>query len=85
MFSDALYPDLVDKIAKYCSGKIGVSFGIGTNFTNDVGVRPLNMVIKLSHVLANGKWTEVVKLSDNPVKHTGNSDIVGRLKAELGI
>ncbi len=85
VFSDALNPELVEKIAEFCNGKIGMSFGIGTNFTNDVGVKPLNMVIKLSHVLTNGQWTEVVKLSDNPIKHTGNAEIVGRIKAELGI
>ncbi|MCQ2249599.1 MAG: nicotinate phosphoribosyltransferase [Bacteroidales bacterium] len=85
VFSDALNPELVEKIAEFSKGKIGMSFGIGTNFTNDVGVKPLNMVIKLSHVLTNGQWTEVVKLSDNPIKHTGNAEIVGRIKAELGI
>lgn len=85
VFSDALNPELVERIAEFCKGKIGMSFGIGTNFTNDVGVKPLNMVIKLSHVLTNGQWTEVVKLSDNPIKHTGNAEIVGRIKAELGI
>jgi len=85
VFSDALNPALVEKIAEFCKGKIGMSFGIGTNFTNDVGVKPLNMVIKISHVYTHGQWTEVVKLSDNPIKHTGNADLVGRIKAELGI
>ena len=28
-------------------GLIGCSFGVGTNLTNDVGLKPLNMVIKL--------------------------------------
>ena len=46
IFSDTLTPDLVRTIAQYCRGKIGMSFGIGTNFTNDVGLEPLNMVIK---------------------------------------
>ena len=85
VFSDALTPDMVQKIAEYCNGKIGMSFGIGTNFTNDVGVKPLNMVIKQSHVLTNGTWSEVVKLSDNPIKHTGNAAVVERIKQELGI
>jgi nicotinate phosphoribosyltransferase len=76
---------MVQKIAEYCNGKIGMSFGIGTNFTNDVGVKPLNMVIKQSHVLTNGTWSEVVKLSDNPIKHTGNAAVVERIKQELGI
>ncbi|MCQ2253083.1 MAG: nicotinate phosphoribosyltransferase [Bacteroidales bacterium] len=86
VFSDALNPDTVEKIAEFCKGKIGMSFGIGTNFTNDVGVKPLNMVIKLSHVKNDdNSWTEVVKLSDNPGKHTGNSEIVSHIKTELGI
>ena len=85
VFSDALNPQMVEKITEYCKGKIGMSFGIGTNFTNDVGVKPLNMVIKLSHVLTGDRWTQVVKLSDTPGKHTGNDEIVGRIMAELGI
>lgn len=86
VFSDALDPVTVERIAEFCKGKIGMSFGIGTNFTNDVGVKPLNMVIKLSHVMdEDGRWTEVVKLSDNPGKHTGNTEIVRQIKNELGI
>jgi len=41
-----------------------VSFGIGTNLTNDVGCPPLDMVIKL--IAANGK--PVAKISDEPGK-----------------
>jgi nicotinate phosphoribosyltransferase len=85
VFSDALNPEMVQKITEYCKGKIGMSFGIGTNFTNDVGVKPLNMVIKISHVLTGDRWTQVVKLSDAPGKHTGNDEIVGRIMSELGI
>ncbi|MBQ2099002.1 MAG: nicotinate phosphoribosyltransferase, partial [Bacteroidales bacterium] len=85
VFSDALNPQMVERIHDYCKDKIGMSFGIGTNFTNDVGVRPLNMVIKLSHVLTDNRWTQVVKLSDTPGKHTGNDEVVGRIMAELGI
>ena len=54
IFSDTLTPDLVRTIAQYCRGKIGMSFGIGTNFTNDVGLEPLNMVIKMSDVFTEG-------------------------------
>ncbi|MBR4328143.1 MAG: nicotinate phosphoribosyltransferase [Bacteroidales bacterium] len=85
VFSDALNPQMVEKITDYCKGKIGMSFGIGTNFTNDVGVKPLNMVIKLSEVLTGRRWTQVVKLSDTPGKHTGNDEIVRRIMAELGM
>ncbi len=47
-FSDALNYDKVARIAFFCKGKIGMSFGIGTNFTNDVGLPPINIVMKLS-------------------------------------
>ena len=85
VFSDALNPDMVKQIVDYCKGRIGMSFGIGTNFTNDVGVKPLNMVIKIDTVLVNGKWTKVVKLSDNPIKHTGGAEAVELAKKSLGI
>ncbi len=85
VFSDALDPKTVEKITNHCKGKIGMSFGIGTNFTNDVGVEPRNMVIKLSNVMTDGHWSEVIKLSDTPGKHTGGTNAVERIKAELGI
>ena len=40
------------------------AFGIGTNLTNDVGIPPLNIVMKL--VECNGQ--PVAKLSDSPGK-----------------
>ena len=85
VFSDALNPDMVKQIVDYCQGRIGMSFGIGTNFTNDVGIKPLNMVIKIDSVLVNNQWTKVVKLSDNPVKHTGGTEAVDLAKKSLGI
>ena len=85
VFSDALNPDMVKQIVDYCKGRIGMSFGIGTNFTNDVGVKPLNMVIKIDTVMVNGAWTKVVKLSDNPIKHTGGTEAVELAKKSLGI
>ena len=48
VFSDALDFDRALAIQKYFEGRIKVSFGIGTNLTNDVGtVDPLNIVMKL--------------------------------------
>ena len=49
IFSDGLDPERAIEIANYCKGRIGASFGIGTNFSNDVGngVRPMNIVMKL--------------------------------------
>ena len=76
---------MVKQIVDYCKGRIGMSFGIGTNFTNDVGVKPLNMVIKIDTVKVNGAWTKVVKLSDNPIKHTGGAEAVDLAKKSLGI
>src|SRR5690606_15800742 len=47
IFSDGLNYEKVARIADYCRDKIGISFGIGTDFTNDVGLQPLNIVIKM--------------------------------------
>jgi nicotinate phosphoribosyltransferase len=41
-----------------------LGFGIGTNLTNDLGLQPLNIVMKL--VRANGQ--PVAKISDTPGK-----------------
>ncbi len=60
-----------------------INFGIGTWFSNDVGVKPLNMVIKLYRVWVNGQLVEVAKLSDNPGKHNGTLRAVRRTKREL--
>lgn len=86
IFSDTLTPDLVRTIAQYCRGKIGMSFGIGTNFTNDVGLEPLNMVIKMSDVFTEGtSWTPTVKLSDSEGKYTGDPHAIFLAKSILGI
>jgi len=72
VFSDGVNPELAVKVKKYCIGKIMCSFGIGTNFSNDVGVKPKNIVIKM--ILAkpeDGEWVKCVKLSDDKGKNTG--------------
>jgi nicotinate phosphoribosyltransferase len=68
-------------------------FGIGTNLTNDtfndeqkaLGIKPLNMVIKLKAMDFGDGWKGVVKLSDSPGKHTGLPEDIERIKSELGI
>jgi nicotinate phosphoribosyltransferase len=86
IFSDALNPEKVDRIAAFCKGKIGMSFGIGTNFTNDVDVEPLNIVIKMSEARPEGEhWIRVVKLSDEPGQYTGDKDMIRLAKTVLGI
>ncbi len=75
IFSDGLDYEKVNRIADYCRGKVGMSFGIGTNFTNDVGLPAMNIVLKMMEAKPeNTEWTGVVKLSDEPKKHTGASD-----------
>lgn len=74
VFSDGLDVDKAVQIHHYCNGKIRDAYGIGTSLTNDVGVTPLNMVIKLSKCRASSDkpWRNTVKLSDDKGKHTGD-------------
>lgn len=87
VFSDGLDVDKAINLSVYCEGKIGSSVLIGTHFTNDVGVTPLNMVIKMSEVDINGtgNWIPTIKLSDSPGKHTGNIRMIESCKMQLGI
>jgi nicotinate phosphoribosyltransferase len=86
IFSDALNYDKVARIAAYCKEKIGISFGIGTNLTNDVGLKPLNIVIKLIEAYPeDGPWVPVVKLSDEKGKYTGEKEIIELSKKILNI
>lgn len=86
IFSDGLNPETVEEIAKSCRNKVGMSFGIGTNFTNDVGVKPLNIVIKIVDAKPEGQdWIPTIKLSDTPGKHTGDIEAISLCKGILGI
>lgn len=76
VFSDGLDVEKAISLKKYCQDRIKCSFGIGTHFTNDVGVKPLNIVIKLSEVLIHGDWYPAIKLSDDLGKHTGDFEEV---------
>jgi nicotinate phosphoribosyltransferase len=64
VFSDSL--DLPKALALYAhfADRIQTGFGIGTNLSNDTGLAPLNIVMKLVH--CNGQPT--AKLSDTPGK-----------------
>jgi nicotinate phosphoribosyltransferase len=81
VFSDGLDAPTAINIYKEFTGLIGVSFGIGTNLTNDVGATPLNIVIKL--VQCNGK--PVVKLSDNPAKAIGDKNKIKEVREAYGV
>ncbi len=77
VFSDGLKPDVVGNIEKYVKGRIKTSYGIGTNYTNDLpGVEPLNIVIKLVRI----NDIDAIKLSDIEGKHTGNSETIDVVK-----
>jgi nicotinate phosphoribosyltransferase len=85
VFSDSLDPERALELHRAYGDKTNVSFGIGTNFSNDVGHKALNMVIKLTKVDFGKGPVDVVKLSDNPGKETGRRDVVDLVKKQLGI
>ncbi len=64
VFSDGLDMESAIYLYKRFNKDINTSFGIGTNLTNDLGVEPLQIVIKM--VECNGQ--PVVKISDSPGK-----------------
>src|SRR5690606_28424707 len=77
IFSDALDVSSIESAYCHFRGKVRMSFGWGTNLTNDFidcapehnkGLNAISLVCKVSE--ANGR--PAVKLSDNPVKATGD-------------
>jgi nicotinate phosphoribosyltransferase len=64
VFSDALTITKVLEIYAAFADEAQLGFGIGTHLTNDVGLEPLGIVMKLTS--ANGQ--PVAKLSDSPGK-----------------
>lgn len=86
IFSDALNYNKVAQITRHCQGRIGFSFGIGTNLTNDVGLEPMNIVIKMTEAKpAHSDWTPVIKLSDSNGKYTGDDKTIDIAKLILNI
>lgn len=86
IFSDGLNLEKVSEITKACEGRIGISFGIGTNLTNDVGLKPMNIVMKLIAAQSiNGDWIPTVKLSDEHGKYTGDPKMIDLAKEFLRI
>lgn len=76
IFSDALDVDAIIDTYRHFEGRVRMSFGWGTNLTNDFAgcapreiesLKPISLVCKVSE--ANG--LPAVKLSDNPRKATG--------------
>ncbi|AYA03347.1 nicotinate phosphoribosyltransferase [Acinetobacter sp. WCHAc010034] len=69
-FSDGLNLEKAWSLHNYFKDRFQVSFGIGTNLTNDMGQTPLNIVLKL--VECNGQ--SVAKISDSPGKTMTDND-----------
>jgi len=86
VFSDGLTPEKAVEIKNHCRSRIKCSFGIGTNFSNDVGPTPLNMVIKITEAKPEGEdWIHCIKLSDSKGKHTGDKKEIEVAKYMLNI
>jgi len=87
VFSDALNLDRISKIRKHVRGRIHDVYGIGIYLTNDVGVKPLNIVIKItgSKPYKGGDFHPVIKLSDDPEKHTGDPAEIRLCRAVLNL
>ncbi len=89
IFSDGLNTERAIEIRDACKGRIGCTFGIGTNLTNDTGsgFEPSNIVMKLwrCRMTAKEQWSNCVKLSDTTGKHTGEEREIELAKATLGI
>jgi len=83
IFSDGLDVDAIIETYKHFDGRVRMSFGWGTNLTNDFagcapreleGLNPISIVCKV--IDADGR--PAVKLSDNPQKATGDPAEVER-------
>ena len=80
VFSDGLDIPKVIELHKYFHNRINVSFGVGTNFTNDCGIDPLQNVMKM--VECNGN--PVAKLSNDLGKGMcENADFLNYLKSVI--
>ncbi|BAT57932.1 nicotinate phosphoribosyltransferase [Variibacter gotjawalensis] len=89
VFSDALDAETIESTYNHFHGRVRMSFGWGTNLTNDFrgcaptpisSLDPISLVCKVS--TANGR--PAVKLSDNPSKATGDAEVVERYLRVFG-
>jgi nicotinate phosphoribosyltransferase len=80
IFSDGLELPTILALSRRFHGRIKLSYGWGTNLTNDLGFEPISIVVKA--VEANGHRT--VKLSDNLAKATGSREDIERFKRIFG-
>ncbi|MBT4838037.1 MAG: nicotinate phosphoribosyltransferase [Methylococcales bacterium] len=82
VFSDGLDISLALKLLTEFHDAVQVSFGIGTNLTNDVGIEPLSIVMKMTQ--CNGQ--PVAKISDSPGKTMCQDDAyLAQLKQSFAV
>jgi nicotinate phosphoribosyltransferase len=85
MFSDSLTDQKLIALHERFRDRIEVAGGIGTFLTNDMGARPLNIVIKMTAADFGHGWVPVIKLSDDPGKQSGDAARVALARQELGV
>ncbi len=82
VFSDGLTVTKAIELYRHFADSVQLGFGIGTHLSNDLGLTPLNIVMKLTH--ANGQ--PVAKLSDSPGKTLcGDETFLAYLRQVFGI
>ena len=74
-FSNGLHVPECKQIKESWDKELKLMFGIGTSLTNDVGRKPINMVIKLSGVYFQGMLIPTVKLGDGVGKEMGEEEV----------
>ena len=89
VFSDAMDVGSIEETHRHFAGRVRISFGWGTNLTNDfvgcapdgsANLDPISIVCKVTSV--DGR--PAVKLSDNPEKATGNAPEIERYLRVFG-
>jgi nicotinate phosphoribosyltransferase len=80
VFSDGLDIESICRLTEHFSGRIPVTFGWGTNLTNDLGFEALSLVVKVVESCGHG----AVKLSDNLAKAIGSPEDIERFKRIFG-
>jgi nicotinate phosphoribosyltransferase len=89
IFSDGMDIDTIEQTYRHFHGRVRMSFGWGTNLTNDfrgcdpdgaMALEPISLVCKV--IAANGR--PAVKLSDNPAKATGEPAEIARYLRVFG-
>ncbi|VXC87162.1 nicotinate phosphoribosyltransferase [Sphingomonas sp. 8AM] len=89
IFSDGMDTASIEAAYRHFHGRVRMSFGWGTNLTNDfrgcdpdgaTGLEPISLVCKV--MSADGR--PAVKLSDNPAKATGTPDEITRYLRVFG-